>query len=359
MFMVNGTVPVGNEAMITPVRTFGLSSTPSVTSAAIVTNPTTTDNMYGGTYTTYVITGNITDDSTSLNFQNVTLNFNSSTTVLAAMRWTNATNAFAEVAGTQAVSTFVGTGTNITDANDFNFTVSISFDWTFTDVDDIYLWIQGYSNNTEFTSQSAGTYDIDTDLSLTSSDFIVRSQVEQNTIFDVNTLTYSYEDSGGAVHPLAAQTDFYVCRDARTTSPTYDAQYWEADTYSESTGVATWTTPITAKGSIHTETFTLFAITQSGTAGTSASCMGTDGTDSVNILDGPPPADDGGGIGDALANPDVITVLAIGGGGIALVFVGYYYMSSNAASTGARGGRKRTQRKTTRKKSMKKSKRRK
>jgi len=339
-----------NDTIVRPSNPFTVAGAVQVVDTTLalatrLTNPRTTDNMYAGNYESYIIVANVTAAAYT-DLANITVILKSATSELISWRWVNTSASMSEVTGASYVTS---TMSNATASTYCNLTISFTIDWTCPDTDDLDIRVQSYNTTgTEVNGTKDGNYDIDSDLTLTSSDFIVRSQVEQNSVFEVNTLLYSYEDSGATVFPLAAQTDFYVGRDARTTPPTYDAQYWQADSYSESTGVATWTTDITAKGGIHTETFTLFAITQGGTAGSSASCMGTDGTDSVNILDGPPPAGDGGGIGDALANPDTLTLLVVGGGGIGIVLIGYYYYTGKTAAS---GGGSRPRKNTTKKKS--------
>lgn len=346
-----------NEAGIVPTKSYGMSANPSITSAPIVTNPTTTDNLYGGNYAAYLITVNITNTVAVAGIGAITVTLNTTTAIVCGMQYSNVTHVWTEHATNPTYIT--GTGTNCSDANDINATLTFYIDWLFSDTNDLYVFCKVFNatGTGSFTSQSAGTYDIDTDLSLTTDNFITDAQVEQNSIMGVETLTYSYEDSAAAVHPLAAQTDFYVGRAASTdVDSTYDAQYWEADSYSDSTGIATWTTAILAKGGAHTETFSMFAVKQSdGSTGTTV--MGTDGSDTVSVLDHPPADDDDDGIlpGIDWTSPEVVNTMILVGG---IIVVGgvIYAMKSSISMMGAgrRGLSMHKRRKTTRRKNTSK-----
>ncbi len=345
-----------SDVSLEPVKDFGLSANPTIGTAAICTNPDTTDNMYGGNYKTYLITANITDSDQAADIANVTIIFKG-TTELVSMQWLNSTNVWAEVAGTSAVTTFTGTGTNTTDANDMNITLSIQWDWTFPDTDDIDIVIQIYATDgTEVNDTANVNYEVDTDLTLASTTFFTNAAEGDGSPMTVNTLTYSYEDSAGEVFPLAAQTDFWVTRSAATTgTPVYAAESFEANAYVDATGVATWLPILSKGGGEHTETFTLLAVKQSaGSAGTTL--MGATKTDTVSIEYSGVRTHDGIDLLPITDIPSeqvgIIAVIVIVVGGI-----GYFAVSKNSGGRASGGRRKTTKRKTIKRKATKRKRR--
>jgi len=265
-----------------PIKTFGL-STITVPTSAVVTNVDDTDNLYCGGYKDYIMTVNITDDAQSSDIANVTIIFKG-TTELASFQWVNTTNAWAECTGTSYIR--LTTGTNTTHATEFDVTITFKLEWAFPDTDDVDIVTQVYDiDGTEVNDTANVDYDFDSDLTLASDVFFTYAEGGQNELMAVNTLTYSYEDSGGDNYPLAAETDFWVSRTARVGSP---IEYFEAASYVDGTGVATWN-PILATDMEHTDTFTLYAVS-SGDGGAGTSLMDSAHTDTISIIEGSPGA---------------------------------------------------------------------
>lgn len=331
---------VHNEVGVNPIKTYGLSADPSVGTAAICTNIDDTDNMYGGRYKTYLITANITDSDSAQDIANVTIIFVGSSE-LASMQWVNTSNVWAEVAGSTYIA---GTGVNTTHANDFDVTLSIEIEWAFPDTDDVDITVQVYATDGSEVNDTANVnYDIDTDLTLASTEFITKATEPGGDLMAVNTLTYSYEDSVAGKFPLAAQTDFWVTRSASTAGAVvYAAMSWESTGYVDSTGVATFAAILSKGGGEHTESFNLFAVAQAaGSAGTTL--MGSTQTDTVSVeYAGVDPGEDDDIIPalDDLTTEQIIVIIVIGVVGVGVI----YYLVKGSSTT----------KKTYRKKSMKK-----
>ena len=224
-----------NNNPFSPNRTYEIAADPSVSNAPIVTNPRTTNNLYGGTYETYYITANITNAVSIADVGEIEITLNSSSTVLAGVQYDNTTATWSEVS--TGASTWVATATNTTDTNDMNITVTFTIDWTFPDTDGAYIcmYIHNATGTGTVFSQSAGTYDIDTDVSMTPTSFISLISTHVSDTFTPVDVTFSYESSGGTVHPLAAQSDIYMTR----TPASGLTDSWNP-TYTEGTGVASW-----------------------------------------------------------------------------------------------------------------------
>lgn len=318
-----GDSQVKNEiSTIEPINGFKIAANPSVGTAAICTNPDDTDNMYGGNYKTYLITANITDSDQASDIANVTIIFRA-ITEMVSMQWINTTNAWAELAGTSAITTFIGTGTNTTHANQMNITLSMQWDWTFPDTDDIDIIIQIYATDgTEVNDTANVNYEVDTDLTVASTELFVDANVQENDNLLLNTMKYSYEDSGGDNYPLAAETDFYITRTAGSGANIYPAVSYESASYSDSTGIATWNSPRgTSTGNEHTETWTILAV-DNGDGASGTTLMTSTKTDTVIINSG---AGGGGSVDDGLPdiisdNTGIIMVVIIGGGIVAFMF---------------------------------------
>ena len=340
-----------NDVGLAPVKDFGLSANPTVTNVPIVTNPDSTDNLYGGNYRTYYITANITNAVSIQDVGAITITFNSTTAIVCGVSYSNVTALWTEHATNPTYIT--ATATNTTDANDMNITVSVTIDWLFPDTDDMWVHIAIYNaTGAGITrAQSAATYDIDTDLTVSSTTFFTNAAEADGSLMAVNTLTYSYEDSAAAIFPLAAQTDFWVTRNAATTgTPVYAAESWEANAYVDATGVATWLQILSKGGGEHVETFTLLAVKQAaGSGGTTL--MGTTQTDTISIEYSGVRTDTGGA--GVIPVPDIPIEqgLIIGGAVVAIGGIGYIIMSRGGSRS---SGRRRTSKKRKAKRKPKK-----
>jgi len=264
-----------------PIRNFGL-STITVPTSAVVTNLDDTDNLYCGGYKDYIMTVNITDDAQSSDIANVTIIFTAAAGEFASFQWLNTTNVWAELTGTDYLR--LTTGTNTTDALKMDVTITFKLEWACPDTNDVDIVTSVGDIDKSIVNDTAGvTYDFDSDLTLASDVFFTYAEEGQNELMAVNTLTYSYEDSLGDNYPLAAETDFWVSRTARVGSL---AAYFEAASYVDGTGVATWN-PILSTGGEHTDTFTLYAVTQAG-GSSGTTLMDSTHTDTISVIEGSP-----------------------------------------------------------------------
>jgi len=313
-----------------PIRNFGL-STITVDTSAVVTNVDDTDNLYCGGYKDYIMTVNISDDGQSSDIANCTIIFKG-TTELASFQWTNVTNAWNELTGTDYIR--LTSGTNTTHATEFFVTITFKLEWAFPDTDDIDIVTSVGDIDASIVNDTANVdYDFDSDLTLASDIFFTYAEEGQNELMAVNTLTYSYEDSGGDNYPLDAETDFWVSRTARVGSP---IEYFAVASYVDGTGVATWNS-ILSTGGEHTDTFTLYAVS-TGDGGAGDSLMDSAHTDTVSVIEGSPGArtprtdvtDEAFTMVQAAAL--LVAVVVLGGGA-------WYY------SKGSKAPRKRTTRK--------------
>lgn len=329
-----------------PIRTFGLSGDPTVEGDPIITNPDTTDNLYCGGYKDYIMTCDIEDADGYAEIFSVNLILIKGAVEYGSFLWTNTTNAWAENAGTDNIR--LTTGTNTTHATEFNITITFKLEWACTDVDDVDLRVQIITapGATEVNDTIDTNYDLDSDLTLTSDVFFTYAEEGQGDLMTLNTLTYSYEDSVAAIFPLAAETDFWVSRAARAGWP---IAYYEADSYVDGTGVATWA-QIRASDNEHTDTFTLYAVTQDGT-GTGTTLMDASHTDTIDIVEGNPIQTTRliDGVPDIGITPEGAVVIGIGV--VVIGGVGYfYYGRSGTRGTRRRSTKKRKPKKPTKRK---------
>ena len=318
-----------------PIKDFGLSASPVNTIGDCkITNFDDTDNLYGGAYSQYVMTLNVSDAEGSGTVANVTAEF---TGAGASFLWLNTTTYHAttgcvtqptgDTLLTLVSSTNTTTGAGLT----LNITITFEVEWAMADADGVALNVTTWDDSGASDTDSKVDYvDFDTDLTLASDVFFTYTEEGQGDLMTLNTLTYSYENSGGDNYPLAAETDFWVSRAARAG---WAIEYYEAASYAQSTGIATWT-PMRATDNEHTDTFTLYAVNQDG-GGADTSLMESAHTDTINIIEGSPgtqtprPIIDTGI--DWLATPEgmgilIVAMVVIGGGG-------YYYFGRNTVAS--------------------------
>jgi hypothetical protein len=308
-----------NNTPFSPIKDYGISADPTIKAVPVITNADDTDNLYGGNYKAYTITVSITQAVGVAGIGEVIVTFNTTTDIICGMQYDNVTHAWTEYATNPTYIT--GTGTNITDANDFNATLTVYIDWTFPDTDNVYLWVKVWNatGTGSVTDQSTGTYDIDTELTMTPVSFIGLISTSVNDPIAIASTTISYADSGGDNYPLGAQTDFLLVR----TPATGGTDSWSEVSYSDSTGIATWAT-VTAGYIAQKETFTMYAYKQ-GT--TTTNLFYTSFTDSLELTNS------GGAVYEA--EPTLLTPQNILLGGLVVVFIILIYKWKYAKSAGA------------------------
>lgn len=323
-------LPDSGRTAFSPIKTYGVAANPSV---AVWKNFTTlhdTDNLYGGNYFTYQFTTNVTD--TDGNISNVSLWFETAgSTKYYGLLYNNATNAFTErynaSFGVESSSAVVGRGTS----DWLNITWKFTVEWAHTDVDNLRVVVDVMDgDSTSHLFNSSATYDFDTDLILYSdTTLFTYSTYGAGEHAGTSSVTYAYEDSGGDNYPLAAQTDFWVTRPA-TVDLGLDSRNYEAESYSDSTGVASWTTIVMSdtEAGGHTEAWSIFAVKQADGA-TGTSLMGTTYTETITIEQSPPadrqPKD---GVTSIISMEDIAMYSILFGGCGAFV---YWWMASHQA----------------------------
>lgn len=330
-----------------PIKRFLGAADPTVDTAAQVTNLDDSDNLYCGGYKDYIMTVDLDDADGSEDIANVTIIFKG-TTEFASFQWINTSNTWAELTGASYLR--LTTGTNTTHATEMNITITFKLEWACPDLDDVDIVTQVYATDgTEVNDTANVNYDFDSDLTLASSTFFTYAKVEQNSPMALNTLTYSYEDSGGDNYPLAAETDFWVSR-AAVTAENVEAGYFESASYSDSTGIANFgDIRASATGAGHDETWTLYAVTQSGGSG-GTDLMGTTQTDTVEVTDSSPGPQEPEPTGPIPTIPSflfsyegmLVAVVML----VVMGIVGYVYYSGASAP-------KRRRKRSTRRKSRK------
>ena len=321
-----------------PIKDFGLSADPVNNIAdCVITNMDDTDNLYGGAYRAYIMTLNVSDAEGSGTVANVTATFGS----VASFLWKNTTTYHATTGcitqplGSTLLTLVSSTNTTTGAGLTLNITITFEVEWAMTDADGVDLVVLTYDDLAASDTDTKSAYvDFDTDLTLASDVFFTYTEEQQGDIMTLNTLTYSYENSGGDNYPLAAETDFWVSRAARAG---WAIEYYEAASYAEATGIASWT-PMRATDNEHTDTFTLYAVNQAG-GSADTSLMEAAHTDTIDIVEGNPvqtPRPTGVVPDDIFATPEgamavgVIVVVIVGGG--------YFYSTRS-------GGAKTTRRK--------------
>lgn len=255
---------------------------------SVITNMDDTDNLYGGAYRQYVLTLNVSDADGANTLANVTATFGS----VASFLWLNTTayhgttGCITQPLGSSLLTLVSSTNTTTASGNTLNITITFEVEWAMTDADNIALAVLTYSTDGGTDTDTKAAYvDFDTDVVLSSSDFVSTHSVgTSGAITFSSSVVVSYEDSGGDNYPLAAETDFWATRTPATGSD----DDWESTGYSDVTGIVTFDA-ITAGHIAQLETYTFDAYTQGSTTTT---LMGSTHTDTVDV------SNSGGGGGD-------------------------------------------------------------
>lgn len=345
--MLNYQTTFVEDFIAKPIRNYGLSADPVNTIADCkITNMDDTDNLYGGAYKQYIMTLNVSDADTSATIANVTATF---TGAAASFLWLNTTTydgttgCVTQPTGNSILTLVSSTNTTTTSGNTLNITITFEVEWGMADLDNVNLVVLTYDDTGGTDTDTKSAYcDFDTDLTLASDIFFTYAEVQQRAHIPLNTLTYSYEDSGGDNYPLAAETDFWV---SKAASPGYAIGYYEAASYVDSTGVATWSSMVST-GTDLTDTFTLYAVSQSG-GSSGTSLMDSIHTDTIDVVAGSP----GKQTPRTRDGDDPFTYVQAGALLIiAVVFGGGAYCYSKRGSSTPRKRTTRKKKKTTRRK---------
>jgi len=318
---------------LSPNKSYEMSASSVLTAAdTVVTNLDDTDNLYGGAYRSYTLVVNCSDADGVADIKNVTVSFGG----YFSFRWSNFTGLVTVVNGSTYITKGTSSNTTTASGDTLNLTIAFEVEWAMTDVDNVDITWQIWDDGALVKGTLDKNYDIDTDLTVDTTDFVTTGAKTSETLILRDTVI-SYEDSGGNNYPLAAETDFLMTR----TPATGGTDSWSEASYSDSTGIATWAS-VSAGYIAQQETFTLTTYTQSTTT---TNLFGEAKTDVITI------ANSGGGGGDddsAVDLLDLNTLAMIG-----LVGIGGYlvYTLFFTGTKSKSKGRSKSKRKTKKKKS--------
>lgn len=267
MFIPKGETYV-ESADINPVKGYELSAVPSYGST-VVSNADAGDKLYGGALKVHSMNVHLVFDAVSAAV-NASAAFGSLFTVV----W-NTTLAL-PVESSTGTGVTLGTLANTTTASGttLNFTIPFTLAWTVTDADNLNM-VWASCDSAVGGATVATTYDVESTLVLTSTNFISLSDYGTGKMIVVSNMVFSYTSSSALVFPLDAQTDFYLTR--TPSSGVLDT--WNPTGYTDGTGVAIWADIIAGSVPL-VETFTVAAYTQGGST---TNLMSTTYTDTVTL----------------------------------------------------------------------------
>ena len=370
VLMVSGMAFMGTTMLSTntepatidePIGGFEIAAAATSDALGVATNNITNANgvagalyCFAGAYEAYTLVVNASDADGYTEIMNITVEFVLGATAYGGFYYDSVTGVMTELAAS-ATNVRIGAYSNISATNDVDLTVSFHFEWAMqTRANmDINITVMEAAASTELTKDT--NIDIVATLTLSDATFFTYSEYSQNEAYGTCNLKYHYTGYT-TIYPSTTETDFWVTR-AAVPSEQVAERSWENGAYSS--GIATWTTIIAAStGSGHTETFTLFAVSD-GDGASGTTLMATTNTDTVIVQSSPI-------IGDRTTRDEVIPVgFDVSSEGamvmiaVATVFIIGAYMMYGRNTTVTRKRRRTTKkRKTTKKKTTRRKKKR-